>query len=232
MSEPQEQHSAATIAANHIRELIVSGQLSPGVQLRQDAVALDLKMSRVPVREALSSLSIEGLLEHIPNRGYFVRKYSVEQLDELYWVRDQLEPKLISSITDFDPDAVDAIAESHQLLSRAVDLSDIPSIVRLNREFHLRIMGMSRMSIILNLARQTWTMQSGYTAIYLASKTDHGAMVTEHAAMVDALRGGDAVKLTEICNLHRHAGVHRLHRILGAPLTDGSAPAANRSARG
>lgn len=208
--------SAAFQAAEYMREQIISGKLPPGIQLRQDAIALELDMSRVPVREALSSLVIEGLLEHIPNRGFFVRQYSIGELEELYWVRDALEPKLISSITSFDENAVNAIARTHEALSHAVADGDIPTIVRHNRDFHLQMMSLSNLTIILDLAKQVWAMQSGYTAIYLASKTDHGAMVSEHAGMVEALRAHDAARLTELCDLHRHAGDRRLHRILGA----------------
>ena len=64
--------------AEYIREGIMSGALRPGTRIDQDAIAADLGVSRLPVREALISLDKEGLINTIPRRGAFVARMERE----------------------------------------------------------------------------------------------------------------------------------------------------------
>jgi DNA-binding GntR family transcriptional regulator len=63
-----------------VREAIVSGQIMPGEQLKQDQLATELGVSPAPIREALRQLESEGLVTHHPNRGVFVTEVSAEEL--------------------------------------------------------------------------------------------------------------------------------------------------------
>ena len=77
-----------------IRRLIVSGELAPGAPVRQEAVAERLGVSRVPVREALKVLEGEGHVVYAAHRGYVVAELSVDDLTEVYRLRELLEAAL------------------------------------------------------------------------------------------------------------------------------------------
>lgn len=72
----------ASAAAEEIRNRILSGVYSPGLQLRQDGLAADLGMSRIPIREALVQLESEGLLKILPHRGAVVAQLTADEIEE------------------------------------------------------------------------------------------------------------------------------------------------------
>ncbi len=79
-----------TIAAT-LRGAILAGEFAPGERMYELELSEKLKVSRTPIREALKSLAGEGLLDHVPNRGYYVRAYSVDDIVEAYEIRAALE---------------------------------------------------------------------------------------------------------------------------------------------
>ena len=70
---------------------IVSGQIEPGAPLRPDVIARQLEVSTTPVREAMHRLEGDGLAIKVPYQGWFVRKYTEQQVRELYELRAALE---------------------------------------------------------------------------------------------------------------------------------------------
>jgi DNA-binding GntR family transcriptional regulator len=83
--------SLAEKAYQHIREQLSSGELLPGNRLVNRKLAERIGVSVIPVREAINRLASEGLIEHLPGAGAFVRKPSRQDLDDLYVLRDALE---------------------------------------------------------------------------------------------------------------------------------------------
>lgn len=79
-------------AYEELRRMLVHGQLEPGMQLVNRKLADEIGMSMTPVREAVTRLASEGLVEHVPGAGSFVRRISRQELAELYDVREALEP--------------------------------------------------------------------------------------------------------------------------------------------
>ena len=74
-----------------LRELIMSGQFEQGERLTETGLAARLNVSRTPVRLALATLEKEDLVEGAPNRGFRVRRFSVEDMREIMEVRAVLE---------------------------------------------------------------------------------------------------------------------------------------------
>ena len=78
-----------------LRRAIVTGELAPGEQVLQDALAERFGVSRVPLREALKILEGEGQVTYRPHRGYFVAELDVDDLREVYRIRDLLESEAV-----------------------------------------------------------------------------------------------------------------------------------------
>ena len=74
-----------------VKERIVRGRYRPGQHLVESFIAEDLETSKTPVREALARLEQEGLVESFPYRGYFVRVFTRDDLDEIYELRELYE---------------------------------------------------------------------------------------------------------------------------------------------
>lgn len=79
-------------AYDQLRRMLVSGRLEPGMQLVNRKLADEIGMSMTPVREAVTRLASEGLVEHVPGAGAFVRQITRQELAQLYDVREALEP--------------------------------------------------------------------------------------------------------------------------------------------
>lgn len=75
----------------HIRQMLVHAELRPGQRLVTRTLAEEIGVSLAPVREALHRLATEGLVEHVPGAGAFVRSANPQDLDELYVLRDAVE---------------------------------------------------------------------------------------------------------------------------------------------
>ena len=85
----------ALAAADELRRRILSGEFPEGFQLKQDALAADFGMSRIPIREALVQLESEGFVKILPHRGALVAELSPAEIGELFELRALLEPRLL-----------------------------------------------------------------------------------------------------------------------------------------
>src|SRR5689334_1452859 len=90
-----ERKTVAEAAAQELRSRILSGVLPGGSQLRQEVLAAELGVSRIPLREAFRLLVGEGLVTIVPHRGAVVSVLSPEEIGELFDLRALIEPELI-----------------------------------------------------------------------------------------------------------------------------------------
>src|SRR5262245_28987329 len=116
--------SLAERAVLALRELVHDGVLLPGQPIRQAAIAEQLGISRVPVREALKNLEAEGLVEPSPSGGFVVARLSADELSQIYLMRRLLETELLRRITSVPEAELGALTE---LNGRMAELIDNPS---------------------------------------------------------------------------------------------------------
>ena len=96
--QPLKTRSLRHRISERIRDAILSGAYDCGDQLVESSIADQLGVSRAPVREALSALEKEGLIESIPRRGYFVREFTRKDIEELYSLRLLLEAEALRRV--------------------------------------------------------------------------------------------------------------------------------------
>ena len=96
MNTPIQRQTIASMTVVALRERILRGDYPEGEPLRQDAVADELGVSRIPVREALRQLEAEGLVTFSPHRGAVVSTLSLEEIDELFELRADIESDLLT----------------------------------------------------------------------------------------------------------------------------------------
>jgi len=109
--------TVAASAAEAIRRKIFEGQLKDGEPLRQDLLAAEFGISRTPVREALVQLEAEGLVKIEPHKGAVVAGASLASIEEIFELRELLEPMLLERsaprLTDEDFRAIDDVLEEY-----------------------------------------------------------------------------------------------------------------------
>jgi DNA-binding GntR family transcriptional regulator len=123
-----------------LRARIVSGRVAPGSWVRQEELAREFRVSRMPVREALSLLNEEGLVELLPFRGARVPPLSVEELEEIYAARMGLEGLAArQAALHISPGALDALRRALPELAALCTAGDLQSYLQADRKFMLSV---------------------------------------------------------------------------------------------
>ena len=122
------EQTLAERAYSHIRGRIMEGNLSPGQRLVNRTLAGEIGISVIPVREAIHRLATEGLVDHVPGSGAFVRQVNRQELDHLYVLRDALEScaagEAARFITEHELDILESIlAEERQIAEQLAEQS-------------------------------------------------------------------------------------------------------------
>ena len=130
---PRRRNLAEDVAA-HIRQEILAGRMRPGDRIDQDAIATQLGVSRLPVREALISLDQEGLIESIPRRGAYVTRLEREDIADHYQLFGQVAGLAAArAVTRLDDAGLVELIALHDSMHATEDLE---TQQRLNHEFH------------------------------------------------------------------------------------------------
>lgn len=185
-----------------LRELILTRQLQPGEQIRQEEMARVLGISRVPLREALRVLTSEGLLTHRPNQGYFVTKMSAEDLAQILSLLDFLETELLRTARWPTEHEVGELRAINKELARAAADRDFPAVNRMNSDLHLRTFRLSPLDMYQAEAERFWTLSEPYRLLHVAT-TDAAAIVEEHEQLIDALAAQDRALTLRMMAAHR-----------------------------
>ncbi len=181
-------------AVAELRRRILSGAVAAGEALRQDALAREFGISRIPIREAFHQLAAEGLVTLHPHRGAVVTALSGSDIAELFDLRAMLEPDLIRRavprLTATDFESAETLLDDY---AAAIGRGDLEAYGELNREYHLSLYRASGRSQTLELVRVLLANTDRYTRVQLAMS--EGATTRakrEHAALLDLCRAGDA----------------------------------------
>jgi DNA-binding GntR family transcriptional regulator len=199
---------ASERAAGTVRELILHGELAAGARLGEAELAERLGVSRTPVREALTRLAAEGLVEIIPNRGARVSSWTVAELEEVFDLRAALEPRLtalaVPQAADEDIDELGALAEEMLAAGGPGPGQDLDAIVPLNRAFHERLVALAdhaAMAGALAGAIHTPIVLRNFHAYDDASL---GRSLGHHLEIVAAVRAGDPAWAQAVMTAHIH----------------------------
>jgi DNA-binding GntR family transcriptional regulator len=178
-------------ALQQLRAKVISGELMPGEQIRQEEMAGEFGVSRVPLREALNLLADQGLLIHRPNVGYFVAKRAPDELAQISRILQLLENELIASLEWPDAACIDALRALNGEMKVCATAADWTPLVRLNRQFHLQIYDHSRYKLILEEVTRLWTLADLFIATKMSDTAARVNTVQEHERLIDSLAQHD-----------------------------------------
>lgn len=199
---------------DEITRMIVSGELLPGQQIRQEHMAAALGVSRLPVREALRQLAADGLVVHEQHVGFAVTRLSRSEFDQVYLMRRLLETEVIRSLPRPGTDELDHIAALAEEVERAAAEMDLPRMRILNTRFHFAIFDLSELNLVVGQIKRVWTWALPYHAVYLHDEAGRARILAEHRGMVAALGAGDVERLVELMDTHRAGSADQLSLML------------------
>jgi GntR family colanic acid and biofilm gene transcriptional regulator len=172
-----------------LREALLSGAFEPGSMLKLRPLAAQLKISPMPVREALSSLRSEGAVEALPNRTFRVPILSADSYREVILLRLRVEScaceKAAVLATSQDVKRVSDLYE--EMLS--IGETCIEEYLAVHRRFHFAIYEIAQMPILSSVVEGLWLRIGPLLRASTRSRTkeDH----VHHGAMTKALKASD-----------------------------------------
>lgn len=197
---------ASSIAAR-LRMAIMEGELAPGVKLRLEDLRSQYQVSLSPLREALSRLSMDGLIEVAEQKGYRVAPVSLENYEEITCLRIELESMALEKSIANGDDAwesalVGAFHRLHKLERQRTDGAPIDAWELAHREFHNTLISASRMPLLLKMCGTLHDLSDRYRRILLRTRSFDGGVDEEHRRIMDAALARNTEKATELLKQH------------------------------
>jgi DNA-binding GntR family transcriptional regulator len=213
---PSDRASLSKVASEKIRGQILDGKLKPGERLVEDRLSAELGVSRVPVREALLSLSMEGLVRLEPNRGATVASITPELVAELVEVRTLLESlNARLAAGRHDPKIVALLQDTLRRGNEAAQSGTPEQLARLNGEFHERLAEASRNSVLSDIMR---SLRERTSLAFSANGRDRAREDwKEHAGILAAVIDGDAEMAALLAARHVQNAAAAFARANAAP---------------
>lgn len=210
---PKTAHEAVL---QEIRQRLLDGRIGPGDAVRPDAIGNELGVSAVPVREALRILEGEGHVTNRPHRGYVVAELDIDDLTEIYRIRDLLENEAVRQ-------AIPKLGSGDVARLRAIVAEmeevgeDVIELTAVNRNFHFTLFEAAEMPHLLRLLRMLWDSADRYRARYLMAPENRQVVHDQHQRIMQAIAEGDVDKVIEEKALHR---AHAINALAKAAIAD------------
>lgn len=195
------QFTVKDLLVQQIRNEIIRGNLRPGARLRLRDLADQFKVSTQPIREALSELEAEGLVQATPRKGAVVTVLTAAELVDLYEIRAMLEAMATRTAVPYITPATcktlaNIIDEMDSHLGEAVEL------VTLNKQFHLTLYEASGRKHLCELISTLRNRTSHYLHAYMIDLGGMPLAQDEHRAILEACEVKDAETAVSIMYDH------------------------------
>ena len=186
----------------HLRRAIVTGKIAPGTRLREVDVASALKVSRTPVREAISRLIGDWLVRELPTGGVEVVDIE-DEVTDIFYIREALEICAVRLAARLiTPEQIEELEE----LIGASESSTFKERIRINQRFHLAIAeasGSARLTEMISSFREYYLNPKWITR---GDKKMVAHAIQGHRKIVAALRAGSSDRAEKALREHLKIG--------------------------
>ncbi|MGA2550545.1 MAG: GntR family transcriptional regulator [Burkholderiaceae bacterium] len=203
--------TAVDLVVDELRARILSGVLAPGSVLRQEALSVELGVSRIPLREAIRLLSSEGLVDVVAHRGAFVSLLSEAEVRELFDLRLRLEPWLLSHaalrVSQEELDAAEALVAK-------MDTALPEDWGALNWAFHESLYRPANRPSALNMIRALHEKSERYFRLQVMNAPIRREARAEHLSMIELCRARRAEEAEAALARHIEAAADQIVAIV------------------
>jgi DNA-binding GntR family transcriptional regulator len=179
--------SLTRLIAEELKRAILAGKLAPGEKLAEERLTASLKVSRVPLREALRLLEEEGYVSFLPNEEVVVSKPTLEEVEDYYSITGVLEGLATRlAVERSRPEEVARLRDLHQLLKEAYKRKDAERYFEANSRFHRFIAELARNERLFHLIDQMRQeiRKARIVSLHLPQRLDYS--MREHDQIMDA----------------------------------------------
>jgi DNA-binding GntR family transcriptional regulator len=219
MAKPQPQpqgESLVDAAYRRIRQRILDNVWAPGTQALEGALALELGMSRTPVREACIRLANEGLVEIVPRHGIRVLPVSPSDMREIYQILTSLEATAAELVARARPQAAQLapLERASRDMERALKRDDLDAWAEADEQFHRHLVSLCGNAKLAAIVCNFWDRAHRARMVTLRLRSRPVTSTREHLAIVQAIRRGDAAAAGALFRAHRERASRELTDLL------------------
>ena len=208
--------SKKAIVYDDLKSRIINNLIKPGEPLNEGVLSKELKISKTPIREALQQLEKEGFIENVPVKGAFVSRISIQDIREIFEIREILEVEVIRrAALKADPERVEAIKE--KFVSSETDSKKASAgLFKSGDEVHAFIFetfGNDRLMEVYKRLQDHIVR----TRIHFFNQSQSGRSeesFKEHLEVLDALKARDPVRAENAVRDHLRNSLEYLKKIL------------------
>ena len=186
-----------------LKAAITKGDLAPGQRLVERQLSLQLRTSRIPIREAIKKLEKDGLVEKLPKRGFVVKSVTEAEIGEIFGIRAVLESYAAYLATERLTDVlVKKLENSVRAYREALTKNDVERMMTANRQFHEIIYKASGSEQLYTLINNFREYISRYRRTLLTTHEFAKVSLEDHIRMLDAMNQRDKDKVEELVRKH------------------------------
>ena len=191
------------IAYEVLKHAIVTGEIPAGERIVETDYAERLHISRTPLREALRKLERDGLVEYVLRRGVVVRAFTIEDVDEIYTIRNALEiltlPAIIERAT---PEHIAALRAKLHEMDKVMATDDIEKLSPMARAFHSEMTRISGKNRILRVIESQDEFINRFSAMAIRQEDRRVQAHEEHYKLVEYIEKRDLEHLEALTRKH------------------------------
>ena len=208
--------SLVDAAYRTMRAKILDNEWAPGHRALEQELALELGVSRTPVREALIRLAQDGLVEVVPRHGMRVLPVSAADMNEIYQLLGSLEATAAEMVAQRKPAARDIapLEAASRAMDAALKAGDLDAWAQADERFHRHLVELCGNRLLVATVFNFWDRAHRARMFTLRLRPKPVHSTREHTDLVRAIRKGDAAAAREIHRAHCERGRLELTSIL------------------
>ncbi len=195
--------SMGEVAYMSLKEAIVNGDLLPGQRLIEHQLSNQMRISRIPVREAIKKLEQDGLVQKLDRRGFIVTSLTKKEIEEAFGIRSVLESYAAYLATEQMNEALlEKLQGSIDAYRKGLEEGDTEKLMQLNTQFHeavYKAAGSKKLYSLINNFRDSIYR---YRRPLLNSPEFARLSLHDHEEMVAAMRERDKEKVEKLVRRH------------------------------
>ncbi|WP_024822959.1 GntR family transcriptional regulator [Aminobacterium mobile] len=214
MREARLYTTSADYAYQELRHKIITKQLKPGQRLPEVNIAVQMGVSRTPVREALRRLASEGLVVIIPNSGARLAAPTAREIEDTFLVREQLETLAIRLAAERIGDRhLRRLEEAMIEEGRAIEEKDLEKYLEVNEAFHKAIADASGNKVLAEYVENILARTNAYVVFYDPFyQLETVPSVDAHREILIALRHHDSERSVTLLKRHLQDAIEGLRQ--------------------
>lgn len=188
---------------DHVYQLLLTGELDPGDQLKESLLAEQMGISRAPIREAMKELIMNGLVDYRPQVGNFIPILSPKQIVDSYTTRGVLEGYAVMETCDrFSAEEIEKLASLTDLMESSARKKNHKMVVEAGGEFHdLLISKNDNVQLLEYTDRLSLKLHILFYK-YWGTLYTPAEIGSRHRSIVESLRSGDKGRIEKVVRQH------------------------------